>query len=95
MEVVYEPPLDVWIDGPTNLLELQFGCTWTADTSGGAGTPTNYEWKRDGVVVSTSPTYTGPSGTDHFTLEVTVWDSSHSAYDGIMVGVNEFVGMQC
>lgn len=48
--------------------------TWTAVVSGGKA-PFTFAWYRDGVLVSSSSSYTGNTGTSHFQLRLDVSDA--------------------
>lgn len=68
-----QPALSVRIDGPTTLGPYT-RCTWYATISGGQP-PYQYQWTRDGAVVSTSSSYTvAQGGHTDFVLDVRVTD---------------------
>jgi hypothetical protein len=83
-------PIQVNIQGPFEIPTWAAeDCAWDANVTGGVG-PYSYEWLWDSQVVSTESFYVpnGPSAGSHF-LEVTVWDSSGSDWDGRTIDVDD------
>lgn len=72
-EAIVNNPPDPAISGPRTPYK-QVNETWEAFVDDGKP-PFTYEWTRDGIVVSTSDTYTGNTGCFDFVLHLTVTDS--------------------
>ncbi len=78
-------PLSVAINGPA-FVPQNHECTWIANTSGGE-LPLEFEWFRDGQLVSQTDIYTDDTGSNDFglQLEVTSWEGQTSSDDASVV----------
>jgi hypothetical protein len=66
----------VSISGPTSVHLPSGTCTWSGTIIGGVS-PRQYQWKRDGAVVSTGTSYNGTADASSHTLTVLVTDANH------------------
>lgn len=72
-------PLQASISGPMQVLQNDGRtCFWLGNFSGGSGS-NSYEWRRDGVLVSTHSSYSASYIYANFYLQLSVTDSSGAA----------------
>lgn len=89
------PPPSVSIDG-LDEVQQHVTCMWTSSVSGGVA-PYSYVWKRDGLTVGTTSSYsTSDTGSQDFQLYVQITDANQdTASDSKMITVAGAGQFQC